>query len=502
MTAVVAWLRSHQGPSLEAAAHHAERQGLDGCVLTELLQGASYSNATVRAALGLTDDLQLAKLRGGLRKLQLKRDLCCDDHASPAQGERRTLKRPRLVAERSPAATTIGCDRATASTTVKVTRSTHADPAAVVKEAQVTLVSDVRESAHGGPLNIVYVVQPPQTLECAICAAAVMHEPHIITGVCAHSFCRKCLLQCLQQKRECPKCKKPATEHAGADTPVDELIIPSTDVYGIASEQQIYCPHGVRKLRDGSDGWRVDPRGCGSILPLQQLDMHLAVCDHAPVACELLGCEWAGKRCELAAHQKECVLAKLQPTLGPIQGEIATMRAELAETKQIEATLGRMQKAIDTVVSELAATKRPGAGMVYQLHWDINDAAKFLAALKRLDAHLVKNDAARCAALGEAGVVQAVVDGMRKHITNERIQSLSCRVVASLMYDENVVANAAASGGMDATLGAMASFLDSENAQRYGCRALGNMICGSEAMSQAVPSPAILYGIFICRLCM
>ena len=42
VTAVVAWLRS-QGPSVEAAAHHAERQGLDGCVLTELLGESKQS---------------------------------------------------------------------------------------------------------------------------------------------------------------------------------------------------------------------------------------------------------------------------------------------------------------------------------------------------------------------------------------------------------------------------------------------------------------------------
>ena len=124
----------------------------------------------------------------------------------------------------------------------------------------------------------------------------------MIKGACAHSFCRECLLRVLETKRECPKCK--ATPIARGGT-VESLLLRNTDMCAVVESQLVHCPCGVLQI-DGQ--WSADPGGCPAVVPLGELERHVAACAHTPAECLMVrhGCGWRGQANTRAAHEASC----------------------------------------------------------------------------------------------------------------------------------------------------------------------------------------------------
>lgn len=316
--AVCAWLRAL---GLEDPARIAEREGVDGYVLLELIEAGDRGLERI----GLTDTLSRAKVKGGVARLS--RDQKRTYSARDGEGKRISNKRARPSLPTSPIGEPGGAT------------------AAVGTVQEIPLPYDDWPAPAGLPR--VYVSPPPENLECAVCTAVVMQEPHMIKGGCAHSFCRECLVKCLQRKRECPKCKQPAM----GQPRMESLIIRNTDMCGIAAAQKIRCPNGVRSLSNGSTGWCADAAGCQSELVVQDLEQHLQTCEYHIVACSGAshGCTWKAQRRGVAEHESSCVFVKLdahfKKTMA-LEEKVAslTRNAKLAQEQQRQRAIMRERR--------------------------------------------------------------------------------------------------------------------------------------------------------------
>ena len=184
-----------------------------------------------------------------------------------------------------------------------------------------------------------------------------MHDAHVLKFGCTHSFCRTCLLQCLAEKRECPKCKRSAQPAefrntlGCCDDPqctecVDgsRLVERNTDLCGVIDAQLVHCPRGVVELEAGT--WVCDPDGCTATLPIEGLAAHAAVCPHEPMACPMAahGCGWKGKRLLLPEHEAGCEFVKLRPF---IERSVRTIEEQDKQLEGLTSIAGSMMKKIN-----------------------------------------------------------------------------------------------------------------------------------------------------------
>ena len=332
--AVAEWLRSLK---LDAVARAAEDNGVDGNVLVALAREDGLTE------LGVTSKLQIAKIKGGIAKLAQSAE-----RAQANVGERPS-KRARRSGPASPLTEPAAADAAPAEDTATVTNI----PSMTAAERKTSEVDTWPP--------VVYVVPPPQNLECAICTSLVMTDPHTIRGGCSHSFCRTCLVTCLRRKSECPKCKHAATSAEGA---AESLVLRNTDMLGIAEEQKVHCPGGVKQLPGGgTNDWVLDPQGCQEQFAKDsaELAQHLAVCPHVPTGCSMSehGCGWRGRRDGVTGHETECVYAKLRPFMEATKQELTTTKQQLAATmQQLTATNGILED-VGKLLKVLVVAARP-----------------------------------------------------------------------------------------------------------------------------------------------
>jgi hypothetical protein len=206
VSAVVRWLRSDV--RLEAAAKAAEEHQIDGAILLALLDAEGGLER-----IGVTDVLDVARFRG---------------KAAHFGQTSRPAKRSRSARASVPASP---CD----------------EPPAAAAQQEESVAKHFDTGPPPTSRTVVYASKPPDYLECAVCMASVMTEPHVIKGACMHSFCRECLLRVLRAKRECPKCKAksgiPAPPHAEAS-----LMLRNTDMCGVIESQRVHCPCGVLQV--------------------------------------------------------------------------------------------------------------------------------------------------------------------------------------------------------------------------------------------------------------
>ena len=416
--AVAEWLRSLK---LDAVARAAEDNGVDGNVLVALAREDGLTE------LGVTSKLQIAKIKGGIAKLAQSAE-----RAQANVGERPS-KRARRSGPASPLTEPAAADAAPAEDTATVTNI----PSMTAAERKISEVDTWPP--------VVYVVPPPQNLECAICTSLVMTDPHTIRGGCSHSFCRTCLVTCLRRKPECPKCKHAATSAEGA---AESLVLRNTDMLGIAEEQKVHCPGGVKQLPGGgSNDWVLNPEGCQEQFAKgsAELAQHLAVCPHVPTGCSMSehGCGWRGRRDGVTGHETECVYAKLRPFMEATKQELASVAAtkqQLAATKQ---QLAATKQQLTATTARLAAAEVGLAacaaeGSVIGLVWHMTDAQATLRGLLNLydlvDNTPDESKEALIQVLCSAGAVEAVVAAMRGHPEDGDVQTHGVRDLSQLMF--------------------------------------------------------------------
>ena len=110
-----------------------------------------------------------------------------------------------------------------------------------------------------------------EDLTCAICMgttegtdATRTYDP---VTACQHYFCRRCILASLQEKKECPTCRRPTT--------TDQLI-PARMLERKLASLQVACV-----FRKQGCSWK------GAMGPsAKDYFAHLGVCDEAPIDCE------------------------------------------------------------------------------------------------------------------------------------------------------------------------------------------------------------------------
>lgn len=119
-----------------------------------------------------------------------------------------------------------------------------------------------------------------ENLVCGICSAVL--DTAVLTP-CGHSFCQLCLDTWLARPGpgSCPECR-------GRVGPTDAR--PILAVRNLINSLDIECEYR--------------PRGCPSVLRLDNLSGHLHLCPYAPVECA--GCGSVVDRGELAAHHVQC----------------------------------------------------------------------------------------------------------------------------------------------------------------------------------------------------
>ena len=277
--AVGAWLR---GIGLESAARAAEREAIGGCELLALLD----EDGGLEDGLGVSKPVQRAKIRGGVRSRLLRAE-----NPSEPLSKSHAFKRRRRHGD-------------DAHEPAGAAAESSVDPIST----QSTMFEKVKVHDEFEGRTSVFVRPPPQSLGCIICSAVVMADPSSARGGCTHSFCRECLKTWLRRKAQCPKCR----QRVPAQPTTEEQVVRNTDLCGIAAEQKVHCPAGVKRSGDGQR-WCVDPSGCSAQLELKDVEEHLASCEHHVVACSGAphGCSWKSKRREVGEHQAQCVYVHL-----------------------------------------------------------------------------------------------------------------------------------------------------------------------------------------------
>jgi len=149
------------------------------------------------------------------------------------------------------------------------------------------------------PEHYVYV-DPPHYLRCVICTD-VMRSP--VSLPCGHSFCSGCSQLSLEQKRECPCCRK---EVATAPHPNISLC-------QALDEQLVHCIFGPRRKDfTAAPVFELDAQGCPAVLKRADVPSHEKECPFRWLKCDLHD-PLADERCpvvcranEVADHQPLC----------------------------------------------------------------------------------------------------------------------------------------------------------------------------------------------------
>ncbi|KAI9329600.1 WD40-repeat-containing domain protein [Obelidium mucronatum] len=166
-----------------------------------------------------------------------------------------------------------------------------------------------------------FVSKPTSRLFCAICQD-VFQDP-LISIVCNHSFCAKCITESLRLEAHCPLCRK----YLQANDLHTNLVLK-----GITDELVAYCPN--RFL------------GCQIQLTREAIESHSRSCEYNLAKCpnSVYGCAFEGSGVSVQRHVGECVFealktyilvteerfASLQSVIEAQQGEISKLKKQIA----------------------------------------------------------------------------------------------------------------------------------------------------------------------------
>ncbi|KAJ3021585.1 UNVERIFIED_CONTAM: E3 ubiquitin-protein ligase traf7 [Siphonaria sp. JEL0065] len=176
-----------------------------------------------------------------------------------------------------------------------------------------------------------YVTKPTSRLFCAICQD-VFHDP-LISVVCNHSFCNKCITESLRLEAHCPLCRK----YLHASDLHTNLVLKS-----ITDELTVYCPN--RFL------------GCQVSTTREVMDTHSRTCEFNLGKCPNMtfGCSFEGSGVSVQRHVGECVYETLKSYLIVTEERFASLHAVI-EAQQSEITKLKKQIASGVVGTQQTA---------------------------------------------------------------------------------------------------------------------------------------------------
>ncbi len=147
-------------------------------------------------------------------------------------------------------------------------------------------------------------------LICAVCQQP-FREP-VSSIQCHHTFCKECIIACLNQERLCPVCR--------AD-----------------SSYEHYQPIGSRALLNQLNRLRVRCDACQA-RNIQRGDFegHTQNCPNWIIPCIAadIRCTWQGMRNRLANHVNSCPFQRIRPIVDDFNGQINRLQGQIQTNSQ------------------------------------------------------------------------------------------------------------------------------------------------------------------------
>eukprot|EP01006_Ploeotia_vitrea_P047453 TRINITY_DN67129_c7_g3_i1.p1 TRINITY_DN67129_c7_g3~~TRINITY_DN67129_c7_g3_i1.p1 ORF type:complete len:286 (+),score=3.14 TRINITY_DN67129_c7_g3_i1:69-926(+) len=158
-------------------------------------------------------------------------------------------------------------------------------------------------------MDVPFVDTVPVDYQCGICFNAA--KDAAVTEECGHLFCKQCILQALERKKECPVCRTPLSYEL-----VRKDVRTQRKILGLP----VFCFN-----KKGGCAWK----GC-----LSDLDKHCDKCEYATVKCPFTphGCEFVVTRKTLSDHiqtNSTSHLLLLCTALAKLQEEVMAIQQEL-----------------------------------------------------------------------------------------------------------------------------------------------------------------------------
>ncbi|ORY43432.1 WD40 repeat-like protein [Rhizoclosmatium globosum] len=165
-----------------------------------------------------------------------------------------------------------------------------------------------------------FVTKPSSRLLCAICQD--VYQDPLISALCNHSFCTKCITESLRVEPHCPLCRK----YVHVSDLHSNLVLKS-----LTDELPVFCSHRVL--------------GCSEVLRREALAAHVGLCAFRPMRCQNAGrgCSFEGSGVAVAAHKADCVFELMRPILDTFEARFDAMQAVI-DAQQIE--LAKLRKQI------------------------------------------------------------------------------------------------------------------------------------------------------------
>ena len=332
-----------------------------------------------------------------------------------------------------------------------------------------------------------------EALECPVCLTLPEGEVHQCNE--GHCYCAECWNR-LEEPRRCPECRQPVPQ-ANRNRAAERAI----------AALEWSCEH------------------CGEATTRGAKAAHLAACPQVPTVCaaSAAGCGWAGMMSEQAAHDSACPFAICQRMMAPLQAECQELRARVAVIGPLQARCDGLQRqvaalqplagrvrALEGVETEEGGRRQrqrvgPGphdappstaavaemglAEAVTALRAHVAVARVAMAACLRLATLSRTNDGQQAAA--EAGVIEAVSDGMRAHPQVALVQQYGCRALCNVCCGGGDAAGlarsqrAAEAGTIETVVDAMQAHPQEADVQEWGCKALVHVCYGNNAEALA-----------------
>ncbi|KAJ3070743.1 hypothetical protein HDU98_006242 [Podochytrium sp. JEL0797] len=166
--------------------------------------------------------------------------------------------------------------------------------------------------------SLEFVAKPSSRLLCAICQD--VYQDPMISIVCNHSFCAKCIAESLRLESQCPLCRK----YLHQNDLHSNLVLKS-----ITDELTVFCPN--RFL------------GCQVSMIREGIELHRDTCDFNLGKCPNVsfGCAFEGSGVSVGRHVGECVFETMKPYLtlneerfASLQAVVDSQQAEIAKLKK------------------------------------------------------------------------------------------------------------------------------------------------------------------------
>jgi hypothetical protein len=146
-------------------------------------------------------------------------------------------------------------------------------------------------------------------LKCAVCQQP-FHEP-VSSTQCHHTFCKECIIACINQERRCPVCRT-------------------------HSDYENYQPIKSRALLNQLNRLHVRCNAC-QIRNIQRVDFqgHTQKCPNWIIPCTAadIRCTWQGMRNQLANHVKNCPFQRIRPIVDDFHGQINNLREQINDLR-------------------------------------------------------------------------------------------------------------------------------------------------------------------------